>query len=212
MRRPGSPARPWRLHAVAIAVPVAIAVAVAVPVDPLRHRADGHGRSLLLKRFPGSFEDPDDLKAVPPAGDWGALLANAFQEMLAFELQRLVLLDIGHVSIAVMIRVGEFGEGVVVRRDLNARVVNLQLLQGLRVVIHNHPLRADHCHLPHFLRVQPTVMDERATILREGQIHHRHILDATRHMAAPLARDLTGRSSSRCSRIEMSCGARSHAT
>ena len=88
-----------------------------------------------------------------------------------------------------MIGVGEFGERIVVGRHLYPRIVDLQLLQRLSVVIDNHALRPDHRHLPHFLGVQPTVMNEGAAVLRKGQIHHRDVLDAPRHMAAPLARD-----------------------
>ena len=72
---------------------------------------------------------------------------DAIQEMLALGLQRLFLLDVGGIHVAVMIGVMEFGKGVVVRRTLDAGVKNADFFQRRDVVINNHALAADDGHL-----------------------------------------------------------------
>ena len=86
-----------------------------------------------------------------------------------------------------MIGIGELGKSVVMRRHFDAGVINLKLLEGLGVVINDHSAGTDDGHLAHLFRIEPAIVKEGTTALRESEIHHADVLDTTGDVAVALA-------------------------
>src|SRR5256885_6434144 len=82
-----------------------------------------------------------------------------------------------------MIRILEFRERIVMRRGLDSGVINANLFQRRKIVIHDHPLRAHHRHLSYFSGIQPTALDERGSVLPKGQTDVCHIFDSWSDMS-----------------------------
>src|SRR5687767_14056649 len=129
------------------------------------------------------------MEAVVAAGARTASGADAFGEMAGQSSQRLFLRDVGNVAVAVMVGILELGEGIVMRRALDARVVDADLLDGLEIIIDDHAAGADDGHLPDFARLEPAALDGGEALLAEGEGHVRDVLDAGGDVGVALAID-----------------------
>ena len=79
-----------------------------------------NGGAVLTQGNGCGLENANHLKPLQATGDWFAALVDAIEEVLTFHFQRFLLLDVGDVKIAVMIRILKFSKGVVVRRAIDA--------------------------------------------------------------------------------------------
>src|ERR1035438_4025921 len=136
------------------------------------------GGAVLLRGLRGGREDADDFQTLFTGGQGGGALTDAVHEMLALRLQGLVLLDVRAVHVAVVIGVMELGEGVVVRRALDADVEDLDLLLGRDVVVDDHALGPDDRHFPDLAGIEPAALDDRGAVLGEMEVHGGHVLNA----------------------------------
>src|SRR5438552_3429258 len=97
---------------------------------------------------------PISWPAAASVGERSPPLADAGEEVLAFELERLVDLDVGDGDVAEAER-DVLRERVVVGRVLGALVINLELFGALQVVEDDHPLVAHDGHRADLGRVEP---------------------------------------------------------
>src|SRR6267142_5495544 len=72
--------------------------------------------------------------------------SNTIEEMLTLDLQRFLLLDIGHVHIPIVIGIMEVGESVIVRGRFHPRVEDLYLFVLGHIIVDNHSPAADNGH------------------------------------------------------------------
>src|SRR4051812_46806135 len=139
-------------------------------------------RSALSNGSRSSFKHSYHLQTLFAAGQRGLSLFDALKKMLAFDLERLFLLYIRDIPVAIMIRIVEFGKCVVMGGPFHAGVVNLNLFERLDVAINDHPLRPDNSHIAHFSGVEPTALYCREAVLAEINAHRRHVLHARSNM------------------------------
>src|SRR6185312_5649433 len=121
-------------------------------------------------------------------------------------------MKIRDVTVAVMIRVLKFSERVVVRWTFYPRIVNADFLARPQVVIDDHASRTHDCHFTNFPRLEPAALDGCKALTREGERHVFKFSNPCVILAFPWQLTAVGNSSRICRMIEMSCGARSHAT
>ena len=122
------------------------------------------------------------MRAVAAGGFTGP---HAVQEMLALEAQRLRRADMrdqdiskAHVEIIlVRYRLGA---------DVDALVVNPDLVRRFHVVEHDHLPAPHHRGPPGFMGIQPTQMNVRHSLLREMQSDEDHIHDPLLEIGLPL--------------------------
>ena len=146
-----------------------------------------HRGPVIIKRCGRGFENLHELESLPaPSQRLGASF-NAIKEMLALQLQGLLLLDVRDVAVPVVIGVLELRERVVVRRPLHPHVVDANLLERLQVIIHDHPARADDGHFTNLSRLEPAALDGGKSLVAEGQRHVRHVRDVRCHVGISLA-------------------------
>src|ERR1035437_1454199 len=140
-----------------------------------------------FKGFGGRLKNLDEFHTLLAARQRGGPVPDAVQEVLALDLQRFLLFDVGKMHVAVVVGVLEFTEGIVVRRPLDPRVEYPDLFYRRDVVINNHPPAAHDRHLPHFSWVEPTALNDGGPLLWKAQPHGGHILHARRDVGAALA-------------------------
>src|SRR5262245_20400333 len=97
--------------------------------------------------------------------------------MLALELQWFLLLEMGDVAVAIMIRIMKFSESVVVGRTLYAYVIDPNLLQRRQVIVNDHSAGPDDRHFTNLPRLEPAALDSGETLMAEGQRHIGHVGD-----------------------------------
>ena len=107
--------------------------------------------------------------------------------MLAFQFERLFLLDVGRVHIAVMIGILELREAVVMRRHFHTHIEYFDFLKRRDVVVNDHPFRPHNRHLAHLPRVQPTALDQRRAMLAKCQMDVGHVFDPRRDVSLTAA-------------------------
>ena len=98
--------------------------------------------------------------------------------MLALRLEGFLLVKFRNVNIAIMVGILKFGEGISMRRQIYSRVIESNLFQRLKIVIHNHLKRAHNCHRANLPRLKPTALDRRKSITGKRQGHVSHVLNA----------------------------------
>src|SRR5467141_3375899 len=153
---------------------------VMAGLDSIAHDSDG--APVLFERSRGRFQDANNFQTLASASEGRVILANAIKKMLAFEFERLLLFDVRDIAVSVMIRVLKLCECVVMRRRLDAHIVNPNFFQRLDIVINNHPLCADDRHVPHFAWVEPTALNIRKTLAGEVDAHSRDVFYSSPHM------------------------------
>src|ERR1700678_2328479 len=102
-------------------------------------------------------------------------------------------MNVGDVTVAVMIGEMKFAEGIVMRRTLDAGVVDADFLGGLDIVVNNHPAGADKGHLANLAGLEPTTLDCGEALVWKTKRHVSHILDAGSYMGITLAIDHGGK-------------------
>src|SRR5665213_2799840 len=116
-----------------------------VDVNGLRPRKMD-GCAAVAQRFGGRLQNADQFRAALAAAHRRRAMSDAVKEMLALGLERLLLLDIRRIHIAVVIGVLKFAERVVMRRTFHAHVEDADFFKRREVVIDNHALAADDGH------------------------------------------------------------------
>src|ERR1051326_9208105 len=198
------------LGVVALAMPIAIAVLFAVAVPVYDRVCPGNGwpqiyrPPLEAQRLICSFKNSDHLQAEPPIGDRQILLADAVYKVLAFQFEGFLLFDVRHIRIAIVIGVSELRKSIVMWWNLDPSIIDLEFLQGLGVVIDDHPARADHGHLANFFGSNQLFwINAQRFFLKANCIM---VTSSTPRVMwlLPWQETLMGSSSSRCSKMEMS--------
>src|SRR5262245_54227309 len=95
--------------------PIAVSVGSWRPVGPWGQGAKGYRRALLPEGSACCLKNTDHFEAKLTTCNGCRTFANTFQEVLALQLQWFILFDVGHVSVAVVIRISEFGKRIVMR-------------------------------------------------------------------------------------------------
>ena len=75
--------------------------------------------------------------------------------MLALDLERFLLFEVGDIHVAVVIGILELGERVVMGGALDVTIVDLELLDGLDVVVNDHASGADDGDFAGFTGIEP---------------------------------------------------------
>ena len=122
-------------------------------------------------------------------GDRLGIRFDAIDKVPAGQVKRFLLLQMRDVAIPVVIRIMEFGEGVVVRRSHNTDIVNSNLLAGSQIVVDDHALGTHDGHFADFSWFKPAALNGRESFMREEQRHVCHVLDAWTDMSVPLTID-----------------------
>src|SRR5207237_527920 len=139
--------------------------------------------ALVFQGGRGGFDDSDHLEAFLAVGQGSTPASDTIQEVLAFDFERFLLLDMGDVAVAVVVRILELGEGIVVRRPLDAGVIDFDFLEGLDVIIDDHALGSDNGHFTDFPRIEPTALDGGKALGAEVYAHGSDIFDASSNVS-----------------------------
>src|SRR5262245_46057892 len=107
--------------------------------------------------------------------------------MLAGQLQRFLLLEVGDVAVPVMVGILKFSERVVMRRPFYSRVVDADFFARAQIVIYDHASGADDGHFANFSWLEPTTLNGGKPLLPEGQRHVCHVLYPWRNVSVSLA-------------------------
>src|ERR1700732_3342151 len=91
--------------------------------------------AVAFQRARSSLEDSDQFQPFVPTGHRLRALLNTVQKMLAFGFEWFLLFEMRNVAVSVVIREVEIGEGIVMRRPLNAHIINADLLVRLQIII-----------------------------------------------------------------------------
>ena len=113
--------------------------------------------------------------------------------MLADSLERLFLLNMRDVAVPVVIGVLKLGEAIVVRRPLDAHVIDPKLFLGLEIVINDHPSRPDDRHFADFSGLEPAALNGGKAFVAERQRHVGDVLHIWRHVRVALTINGDGR-------------------
>lgn len=93
------------------------------------------------------------------------------------QIERFFLLQMRDVAIPVVIRVMEFGEGVVVRRSHDPNIINADFFARLQIVVHDHALRPNDGHFTDFSWLKPAALNGCEPFVWEEQRHVCHVLN-----------------------------------
>src|SRR5438552_11391074 len=121
-------------------------------------------------------------------------------------------MEVRNVTVSIMVRVLKLSERVVMRRTFYSCIVDADFLAGPQIVIHDHASRTDDSHFANFPWLEPAALDGCEAFTREGERHVCHVFHSRRDVSVSLAVNRRGQFVQNMRMIEMSCGARSHAT
>ena len=137
--------------------------------------ADVDSCAIVFQGFAGGFEHLHHLEALE-GGRQGLFPAlNAIQEVLAFCFQRLRLIDIGGIDIAVMVGIVEFRKRVIMGRHGYPLVVYPYFFNRLVVIEKDHPPIADKGHPADLAGVQPAGLYGGKTAVAKIERHIRDV-------------------------------------
>ena len=111
----------------------------------------------------------DWLKSSLAAANRRSPVLDAVQEVFSLRLEGFCLLEVGDVTISIMVGVMKLGKGVVMGRTINPGIIEPDLFVGLQVIVNNHPTGANNDHLPNLSRFQPTTLNGGKPLVREGK-------------------------------------------
>ena len=69
---------------------------------------------MILQRSGSRLQNLDQFQSLPSTREWLCAALDAVEKVLTLELQWFLLLEMGDVAVAVVIRIMKFGEGVIV--------------------------------------------------------------------------------------------------
>ena len=107
--------------------------------------------------------------------------------MLALYFEGFVLGHFGDKDIAIMVRVLEFGEGIVVGHAFDAGIIDANFFEGLDVIIDDHFFGTDEGHFANFAGFEPATLDGGEAFLAKGEGHIGDVFDAWGDMGIALA-------------------------
>src|SRR3954463_16020729 len=119
------------------------------------------------------FQHPHHAQAAGAVGEWLPAFADALDEVLALDPQRLAVRDLRAPDVARPRDVLAVGAGVLVE----ALVVDGHLALDVHVVEGRHPLRADDREAPLLVRVEPGQVEVRGAPGGEAQVAEHDVLD-----------------------------------
>src|SRR4029077_13649016 len=147
---------------------------------------EGYRSAIRLKRNRSSLQNSDELKPFAAPAQRQIARVHAINKVLTNRSQRLFLMNVGDVTVPLVIRVLKLGKGIVVRRALHSNVIDFDLFVGLQVVVDDHSARPNNSHLANLSRLEPTALDRGKTLVPKIQRHIGHVLDVRGHMSIPL--------------------------
>ena len=112
--------------------------------------------------------------------------------MLAFDLERLDFLDARNMDVAVAIGVLKFAVVVVIGIDRDTVVVDPDFFLQRRVVVHQHPARADDRGAADLVGVKPAYVDERNHVVGKSKVISATSSMSRRKWLCPVATDSVG--------------------
>ena len=107
--------------------------------------------------------------------------------MLALYFEGFVLGHFGDKDIAIMVRVLEFGEGIVVGHAFDAGIIDANFFEGLDVIIDDHFFGTDEGHFANFAGFEPATLDGGEAFLAKGEGHIGDVFNAWGDMGIALA-------------------------
>src|ERR1700687_1790934 len=150
-------------------------------------RRERYWLSVIFERAIGRFEDLHYSEPAEPVAIGRNAAGDAIDEVIAFHLEPLGVLDTRDVHVAVAIRELKIAVSVVVRLLGDALVVHPDFFLQRGVVVHQHLARTYDRRAPNLVRVEPAHVHERNHVVWKAQREQRDVFDVIVIVALALA-------------------------